>query len=414
MRPYAPKALFRPFQRSWRSASSRAARTSRAPQSRQAAITRSAWASIPCWRPSSSMRRAAAASLGYPQPKASSTASMVVWSIISMAAGMRPRAITADTASGGLVDRVEDGEHRLHGLRLLENAHDDLGGDAEGALGADEEAGHVVALRLAGATAQPHDLAVGQDHLEAEHVVHRHPVLEGVRAAGVVRDIAADGAGLLARGIGRVVEALGSHRPREVEVDQARLDHGDLVVVVHLEHAVHPHQRDHEAALGGETSSREPRARAAGHEGQRFPVGELHDRPRPARRTRGRRRSPRGRGRGSARRTRRPAALRARRARAPLPSRPSSSRRRAFLRVGSRSPAMRGLYPQSSQGARRRWAARAAWARGGRGPARAPSAARRCCPRGRPRRRRRGPARGSLDWRDPPRRTSRICLPGGT
>src|SRR5262249_29424400 len=77
---------------------SRAPRRSRAPPSRRAGIPRSAGLSRPYWGPSSSMRGAAAASRGWPQPKASSPASMVVWSIISIAAGMRPREITADTA----------------------------------------------------------------------------------------------------------------------------------------------------------------------------------------------------------------------------------------------------------------------------------------------------------------------------
>ena len=190
----------------------------------------------------------------------------------------------ADTASEAWSTCVEDGQHRLDGLRLLEDAHDDLGGDAEGALGADEEADQVVALRVARLAAEPHDLAVGQHHLEAEHVVGRHAVLQRVRAAGVVGDVAADGAGLLARGVGRVVEALRPHRPREVQVDQPRLDHGDLVVVVDLEHAVHPHQRDHEAALGGQAAAGEPGAGAARDEGHALAVGELDERPRPARR----------------------------------------------------------------------------------------------------------------------------------
>jgi hypothetical protein len=40
---------------------------------------------------------------------------------------------------GALVHLVEDRQHRLERLRLLQDAHDDLGGDAEGALGAHEE-----------------------------------------------------------------------------------------------------------------------------------------------------------------------------------------------------------------------------------------------------------------------------------
>src|SRR5262249_59084409 len=109
----------------------------------------------------------------------------------------------------GLVDRVEDREHRLDGLRLLEDAHDDPRGDPERALGADEDAGQVVAARVARLAAEPHDLAVGHDHLEPEDVIGGDAVLQGVRAAGVVGDVAADRARLLARWVGRVVVAAG-------------------------------------------------------------------------------------------------------------------------------------------------------------------------------------------------------------
>ena len=179
---------------------------------------------------------------------------------------------------GGLIDLVEHREHGLDGSRLAEVPHDDLGCDAEGAFGADEHAGQVVAQRLARATAQPHDLAVGHDDLEAQNVIDRHAVLQRVRPTGVVGDVSPDGAGLLAGGIRRVVEALGTDRPRQVEIDQPGLDHRDLVVVVHLEHAIHPHQRQDDAALGGQTAAGETGAGAAGHERQSLAAGEADDR----------------------------------------------------------------------------------------------------------------------------------------
>ena len=109
-------------------------------------------------------------------------------------------------------------------------------------------------------------------------MVGRHAVLQRVRPARVVGDVAADGARLLARGIGRVVEALRADRPGEVQVHEPRLDHGELVVVVDLEHAVHPHQRDHDAALGGQAAAGEPGARAAGDERDPLAVGQLDQR----------------------------------------------------------------------------------------------------------------------------------------
>ena len=55
--------------------------------------------------------------------------------------------------------------------------------------------------------AEVHHLAVGQHRLDAEHVMHGEAVLEAVRAAGVLGDVAADRADLLARRIRRVVVA---------------------------------------------------------------------------------------------------------------------------------------------------------------------------------------------------------------
>jgi glycolate oxidase len=68
------------------------------------------------------------------------------------------------------------------------------------------------------------ELTVRQDELRREHVVDREAVLEAVRAAGVLRDVAADRAHLLRRRVGRVVEAGVGDRARDVEVGDPRLD----------------------------------------------------------------------------------------------------------------------------------------------------------------------------------------------
>jgi len=99
-----------------------------------------------------------------------------------------------------------------------------------------------------------------------------------MRPAGVIGDVAADRARLLARRIGRVVVALRPDRPREVQVHQTRLDDGDLVVVVHLEDPVHPHEGDDDAPLRRQAPARQPGPRATGHERERLPVGEPDDR----------------------------------------------------------------------------------------------------------------------------------------
>ena len=82
-----------------------------------------------------------------------------------------------------------------------------LGDDGQRAFGADEHAEQIEAGRVERGAADLHQLAVRQHRLDAEHVVHGEAVLQAVRAAGVLGDVAADRADLLARRIGRVVAA---------------------------------------------------------------------------------------------------------------------------------------------------------------------------------------------------------------
>ena len=59
-----------------------------------------------------------------------------------------------------------------------------------------------------------------------------------------------------------------------MEVDAPRLHHGELIVVIHLEDAVHPHERDDEPPLGRQAPPGQPRARPARDEGHPLALGE--------------------------------------------------------------------------------------------------------------------------------------------
>ena len=61
------------------------------------------------------------------------------------------------------------------------------------------------------------------------------PFFEAVRATGVLGDVAADRADLLARRVGRVEETLVRDGARDVEVRDARLDDDALAREVDLE-----------------------------------------------------------------------------------------------------------------------------------------------------------------------------------
>ena len=96
---------------------------------------------------------------------------------------------------------------------FLQDAHRDLGDDAEQPLRAGHDAEQVVALRVEMLAAEADDLAVHQHHLDAEHVVGGQAVFQAMHAAGILRDVAADRAGDLRGGIGGIVEAVAPRPP---------------------------------------------------------------------------------------------------------------------------------------------------------------------------------------------------------
>ena len=107
----------------------------------------------------------------------------------------------------GSIRGGEAGEERPHRLGHPQHAHDDPDCDPERPLGADEHAEQVGARVV---SREGDELAVRENDVDREDVVHGEPVLEAVGAARVLGDVAADRADLLARRVGGVVEA----RPR--------------------------------------------------------------------------------------------------------------------------------------------------------------------------------------------------------
>ena len=169
-----------------------------------------------------------------------------------------------ETASPAASIESKAAEQRHDRLGLADDPQRHLGGDAERPLGADDDAeqvGPVVGVdRLA---AELEQLAVGQDHLRARDVVDREAVLQAVRAAGVLRDVAADRADLLARRVGRVVVAVRRDGAGHVEVRDAGLDDDALALEVDLEDAVHAGERDHDPVRDRQRAAGEPGAGAA-------------------------------------------------------------------------------------------------------------------------------------------------------
>ena len=222
-----------------------------------------------------------------------------------------PAAITCETASPAASVRREAGQQRAHGLGDAEHAHGDPDGDPERALGADEDAeqvGPVVVAR------ERHELAARQHDVGGEHVVDGEAVLEAVRAARVLGDVAADRADLLARRVGRVEEA-GS--PATAFVISRFVTPGSTTTRPRSRSTssdpVHARERDHDAVGDRQRAAGEPGARAARDERHADGRGRARRPPATSSAEPGSTTSSGTPGGRSARRTRRCAAARARR-----------------------------------------------------------------------------------------------------
>ena len=164
---------------------------------------------------------------------------------------------------GGL-GRLEERQQRAPRRRERDEAQVDFREDAQRAFGADEEAREVVAGHaLQRARADVDDVALRQDDLEAGDVIARDAVLDRAQPAGAFGDVAAERGEIRAGGVGRIEQAAALHLGLEVADGDARLDGGDLVVVVHLEDAVHAPEVERDPAAGGHRAAGQPARRAA-------------------------------------------------------------------------------------------------------------------------------------------------------
>ena len=166
--------------------------------------------------------------------------------------------------AAGLRQRVEVGQAGAAGGRFRQQRHRHLGDHAEGALGPGEQPGQVVAGDiLPEPAAGPDDLAGRQDDRQPQHVVAGDAVLEPTQAARAGGDVAADrGDGAAAR-IRRVEQAVGHRSVVERLRGDAGLGAGQHLLRRHLEDAVHPYGRQHDAAGQRHGAGAEVRAGAA-------------------------------------------------------------------------------------------------------------------------------------------------------
>ena len=177
---------------------------------------------------------------------------------------MPPRDHVGDALAGGLV-AGEPEQERARRLGLAQDAHGHFRDDPEQPLRAGHQPHQIVAAVVEVLAAQANHLAVDQHHLETEDVVGGEPVFQAVHPARVLGDVAADGAGDLARRIGRVVEPARRDRIGDGKVGHAGLRDDAAVGVVDVEDAVELAEAQDDAVSERQRAARERGPGAARH-----------------------------------------------------------------------------------------------------------------------------------------------------
>ena len=176
-----------------------------------------------------------------------------------------------------VVDGFENGEKRFDGFGFAGKFYGDFGDESERAFGANEEAGEIVGARIALLAADADNFAGGEHEFERGDVIGGDSVGERVRAAGIFGDVTADGGRFLAGGIGSEVEPGMLDGACDVEIYDARLDDGALIVEIEFEDAIHTGENKHESARTGERATREAGAGTTAEDWDAVLRGDAND-----------------------------------------------------------------------------------------------------------------------------------------
>ena len=183
----------------------------------------------------------------------------------------------ADAARAGLHGRKSE-QQAARGNRLLQQPHSDLGDDAEQPFRARHQPQEIIELAVQMLAAEAQHLAAHQHDLEAEYVVGGQPIFEAMHAAGVLADIAADRAGDLRGGIGRIIEARIFDGFRDGEILHAGLHARAAILEIHLQYAVELGHAEQNAVLERQRAAGERGAGAARHQLHIHLLRQRHDR----------------------------------------------------------------------------------------------------------------------------------------
>ena len=158
------------------------------------------------------------------------------------------------------------GEERAMILGLAHQLERCARDDSRGAFRADDCADQIVAASLFDGPPSSTTSPSGRTSSSAEHVIGGHAVFQGVRTAGIFRDVAADRARHLRRRIGRVEISFRLDGVGDVQIDDAALGHDAPIVEIDFDDAVHLRSADHRGRVQRKASAGESGARAARHE----------------------------------------------------------------------------------------------------------------------------------------------------
>ncbi len=166
-------------------------------------------------------------------------------------------------------------EARQHAARELGSRHEldrHFGGDGEHAFAADDHRQQVEAGHIERFGAELDRFARRGEAAHAQHVVHGQSVLQAMHAAGILGDVAADGAGNLTARVGRVIQAERRGGLADRQVAHAALDDGRAGQRIHRQDFIESRERDRDSEAVRERAARKSRARAARHHGDSQPV----------------------------------------------------------------------------------------------------------------------------------------------
>lgn len=169
---------------------------------------------------------------------------------------------------------VEAGQQDLRHRRARQQPDGDLHHHAEQPFGAGEQRQQVEAGAVQGAGPQAQALAFQGHDVHLQQVVHGQAVLQAMHAAGVLRDVAADGAGDLRGRVRCVVQTMRGSGLGDRQVAHARLDPGETTQRIDLEDPPETRHHQQHAVLQRQRAAGQAGAGTARHDRHLQPMAE--------------------------------------------------------------------------------------------------------------------------------------------